>query len=225
MFTKQTEQNIILLVAIIGLTCLLIYTFVHTGGLLARYVHPVGIGYICALGIESIIAGISFRLATLRKRQTKSLMLTFVLVAALVVSAFANIDEGHRIRYGEPISWSNIGQVDPIQAIIGLSATGLISLLVFAISEIIGADVNTIAKRIEREQRKSEQQDEQPEPKGEQTTALPQTDYKQPVFAYLNKKYPNGDKPNKIPIRATANAVGCSPATASKHIARWLEEV
>jgi hypothetical protein len=229
-FTKQTETNTILYGAIIGIVCLLTYTFMHTGALLARYVYPPGFGYICAFGVEAIIALTSYRLATLRKQQTKSKTLVFILAGALLVSAFANVYEGHTTRYGYDLTWQNIGEIDPIQAFIGLTATGLISVLVFAVSEIIGNDADAIAKANTREQRKAEQGEQQPvmvrtpHKQGEHDN---QTDYKQVVFAYLNRVYTNGNTPNsinEIPVRQTAEIVGCSPATASKHIKRWFKE-
>jgi predicted HTH transcriptional regulator len=73
-----------------------------------------------------------------------------------VISALANISEGYRTMYGEPLTVSNIGQLDIIQAIVGLSATGLISLIVFALSEIIGVDVETTERVAQRAKPKTE---------------------------------------------------------------------
>lgn len=226
-FTKQTETNIILYGAIIGIVCLLAYTFVHTGALLARYVNPPGFGYLCAFGVEAIIALTSYRLATLRKQQTKSRFLVFILISALTVSAFANVYEGYHTRYKVDLTWQTIGDIDPIQAFIGLTATALISLLVFAVAEIIGNDANTIARANEREQRKAGQGKQKPlTPKRQPQTPPAQgsTDYKQAIYNYLDGVYTNGNTPNsvdKIPVRETARVVGCSPVTASKHIKGW----
>lgn len=229
-FTRQTETNIILYGAIIGIVCLLAYTFVHTGALLARYVYPPAFGYLCAFGVEAIIALTSYRLATLRKQQTKSRFLVFILIAALTVSAFANVYEGYHTRYKIDLTWQNMVYIDPIQAFIGLTATALISLLVFAVAEIIGNDVNTIAKANTRKQRKAEQDEQKPvvvQTNNEQGQTQVQTDYHAAVFNYLNRVYTNGNTPNsidEIPVRQTAKIVGCSPATASKHIKRWWVE-
>ena len=50
----------------------------------------------------------------------------------------------------------NVKQLDIVQAVIGLSATGLISLIVLALSEIVGTDVNLTVKIVQKE-RKAEQ--------------------------------------------------------------------
>lgn len=227
-FTKQTETNVMLYGAIIAVVCLLSYTFVHTGAVLARYIHPWGFGYICAFGIEMIVALISYKLSILRKWQTwRTLTLLFILIAALCVSAVANVYEGYYIKYGVELSRENIGEIDKIQAFVGLTATGLISLLVFAVSEIIGNDADTIAKLNTREQRKVEQAEQKPstvQTNSEPVQTPVLTDYRDAVFSYLNTAYTNGNTPNsidKIPVRQTAEIVGCSPATASKHIKRW----
>ena len=217
--------------AIISVVCLLAYTFVHTGAVLARYIHPWIFGYVCAFGIEFVVAMVSFKLSTLRKRQTRtSYMLMFILIAALCASAVANVYEGYYIKYGVELSWENIGQIDKIQAFVGLTATALISLLVFAVSEIIGTDADTIARANEREQRKVEKYEQHPvshkqpqtHPRTKQTQA--QTDWGPAIYKYLNATYTNGNTPNsmnEIPVRPTAEVIGCAPATAKKHIKRW----
>lgn len=134
-FNKRTEQNAMLLVCTIGLFALLTYTFVHTGAFLARFVRPAGVGYLAAFGVEIIIAALAWRLS---RGQTKNGYLTFALVIALVVSAFANVYEGYAERYGEQLTYANIWQIDIIQAVLLVFATGLISVLVFAISDIVG---------------------------------------------------------------------------------------
>ena len=40
--------------------------------------------------------------------------------------------------------------MDPVQAFIGLAATGLVSLIVLALAEILGTDVETAVKQAER---------------------------------------------------------------------------
>jgi hypothetical protein len=51
-------------------------------------------------------------------------------------------------------------KLDIIQAVVGLSATGLISLIVLALSEIIGSDVQVMALQLEKNRRKLERQTE-----------------------------------------------------------------
>lgn len=73
------------------------------------------------------------------------------------MSAVANIAEGFQALHGQPLTTSTISQLDPLQAIIGLLATGLISLIVLALSEIAGTDVSTAIRKAEREAKRAEQ--------------------------------------------------------------------
>lgn len=153
--TKLDKQSIQLGIGIISLAALLSYTLVHTGGLLARYVHPSFVGYIVALGVELSIVSFSLRIGDLKRTRQSAKFVYFVLVSTVVISALANISEGYRTLYNEPLTVSNIGKLDIVQAIVGLSATGLISLIVFALSEIIGVDVETTAKTAQRTERQT----------------------------------------------------------------------
>lgn len=203
---KQTEQNLKLLVAIVSLFGLLTYTWVHTSALLARYVHPWYVAYIAAFSIEIAIAGMTWRLA---RKQGRSTFLLFALIAALTISAGANVYEGYVTRYGEQLTIDKLGQIDPIQAIIGLSATALISLMVFAISDIIGDDVVRVTRQTESKKR-AEQKERQPEQLVKQAKQQPeQGEYKSAIFKLL------ANKPELGPT-AIANEVKCSKATASK---------
>lgn len=230
---KRTEQKVQMIIAVLALIGLLAYTFVHTGSLMAQYIRPVFVGYMAAFGIELAVAGISFRLASLKRKQITSRLLLFILISALFVSALANIAEGYQVRYGKPLTWVNLGDIDYIQAVIGIAATGLISLMVFAISETIGVDVEAVVKQTEREQRQAEQ-GKQAEPEsipilaaelrgltqgeqGEQPIAiegLPQTSYEQAVYSLLD----NGEPASPTVIAKKANT---SKATASKWITAW----
>lgn len=153
---KRIEQRVQMSIAVLALIGLLAYTFVHTGGLMAQYIRPVFVGYMAAFGIELAVAGISFRLASLKRKQVTSRLLLFILISALFVSALANIAEGYQVKYAKPLTWVNLNEIDYIQAVIGIAATGLISLMVFAISEMIGTDVETVVKQTEREQKQAE---------------------------------------------------------------------
>jgi len=146
----------------ISLAALLIYTLIHTGGLLARYIQPVWGGYIAAFGIELAIVSLSLRIGQLKRSKQDTRFFLFVLVSVVVVSAIANIAEGFNTNQNAIMTIDNIRNLDPIQALIGLTATGLISLIVLALSEIIGTDVQAVVK----EQRKTEQK----KPKSDTTT-------------------------------------------------------
>lgn len=144
--TKITEKRAMMAGSIIGLVCLLSYTFVHTGALLARYTAPRHIGYVAAFGIELMVALLAWRYARASKSQRSS-GLVFALSAALAVSALANVAEGFAVHYGEPLTWLSIQRIDYIQAALGIASTGLISFLVFALSDIVGGDVGTVVRR------------------------------------------------------------------------------
>lgn len=225
---KRTEQRTQMTFAVLALIGLLAYTFVHTGGLMSRYIQPAFVGYMAAFGVELAVAGISFRLASLKRKQLTSRSLLFILTSALFVSALANISEGYSVRYGEPLTWANLGDIDYIQAVIGIAATGLISLMVFAISETIGVDVETVVKQTEREQRQSEQASPTVIAKGEQVgeqasipangstfaPSLPQISYEQTIYSLLD----SGEQASPTVIAQKANT---SKATASKWINAW----
>lgn len=140
----------------VSLTALLAYTLVHTGGLLATYVAPWQVGYIAAFGIELAVVSLSLRIGDLKRSGQDFRFFMFVLVSVVVVSALANISQGFAVAHKAEMTLANISQLDAIQAIIGLTATGLISLIVLALSEIIGVDVNAVVRETER-QRKNEQ--------------------------------------------------------------------
>ena len=154
---KQKTQ---LAAGIISLVALLTYTLIHTGGLLARYIAPPQAGYVAALGIEIAIVSLSLRIGDLRKSNLDYSFFLFVLISVVVVSALANVYEGFHTYYGEPLTVASVGQLDIVQAIVGLSATGLISLIVLALSEIIGSDVQTMAAAVGRARKKAEKQTE-----------------------------------------------------------------
>ena len=63
----------------------------------------------------------------------------------------ANVAAGFEVYYGERITVTNVVQLDAIQAVIGMGATGLISLVVLALSEVVGSDVQVAAKIVARE--------------------------------------------------------------------------
>lgn len=221
---KQTEQRIQTIVAVVALGCLLAYTFVHTWSLLARYVYPPFVGGIAAFGIELVVAFISYRLATLKRSSKKSNVLISLLAFALLVSVLANVAEGYQVKFGQELTVSNIGNIDFIQAFVGLAATGLLSVMVFAVSEIVGSDVDTVVKRAERERKQ--------EDKGEQEAVdlsiIGQTpaqaigeqgeqSYQESVYTLLDQ----GEPASPTVIATKAN---CSKATASKWIRAWEGE-
>lgn len=156
----------------LSLTALLVYTLVHTGGLLATYVNPWWVGYIAAFGIELAVVSLSLRIGDLKRTGQDSRFFMFVLVSVVIVSALANISQGFAVAHKTEMTLQNIRQLDAIQAIIGLTATGLISLIVLALSEIIGVDVNAVVRQMEREQRIVERIERKPNTPTEQMTLV-----------------------------------------------------
>lgn len=156
----------------VSLTALLVYTLVHTGGLLATYVNPWWIGFVAAGGIELAVVSLSLRIGDLKRSGQGFRFFMFVLVSVVIVSALANISQGFAVAHKAEMTLANISQLDAIQAIIGLTATGLISLIVLALSEIIGVDVNAVVKQMEREQRKVEQIERKPNTPTEKMTLV-----------------------------------------------------
>lgn len=135
---NRNRKIIIGLVSLIGV---LAYNWTHTGGLLASYVRPAFVGYIAATGIELAVVGLSLRIADLRRNASGARFQVATLAAVVVVSALANIAEGYAVKFGESLTSANIGRLDIVQAIVSLSATGLLSLVTFAIAEIVGGDI------------------------------------------------------------------------------------
>ena len=148
------KAKVQLTVGIVSLIALLVYTLAHTGALLSRYVTPGYIGYICALGIEMSIVSLSLRIGDLRKSQQSTAFFLFVLVSVVVVSAIANVSEGFYTMYQEQLTLSNVRQLDFVQSLIGVTSTGLISLIVLALAEILGTDVTATIKLVEKERNK-----------------------------------------------------------------------
>ena len=150
---SQTKDVVQIIVGGLSLLALLSYTLVHTGGLLSSYVRPGTVGYVAAFGIELSIVGLSLRIGDLRKSGQDVKFFVGVLVAVVVVSALANIAEGFKVNQGVNLTFETVQRLDIVQAVIGLAATGLISLIVFALAEIVGTDVNTAVKAVEKASR------------------------------------------------------------------------
>jgi len=157
-FVSATVQVVF---GVVSLLALLMYTWTHTGALMARYVQPAVVGYICAFGVELAVVSLSLRIGDLRRSGQSARLFMAVLVAVLVVSALANVAEGYATLYGTILTLDAIGRLDALQAVIGVSATGLISVVVFALADIIGSDVRRAAVRAERAERQAEQTERQ----------------------------------------------------------------
>jgi hypothetical protein len=135
-----------IIIGLVSLACLLAYTWVHTGALLASYVEPHAVGFVAAAGIELAIVGLSLRVNELRKSSLGARFFVFTLIAVVIVSALANVSEGFAVKFHEPLTVSNVGKLDIVQAVVSVAATALISLVTLALAEIVGQDVNAAVK-------------------------------------------------------------------------------
>jgi len=141
----------IVITAGVALFSMLIYNFVHTGNLLASYIEPWWVGYIAAFGIELSVVGLSATIGTRKWHNLNAAGFYIVLVAVVIVSFLANVSQGHLIRYGTDITIESFSTLDLLQGIIGMAATGLISIITMAMAEIIGQYIVSIAQEREIE--------------------------------------------------------------------------
>lgn len=148
--SKQAKQKsqVVVALSLLALLCVLVYTFWHTGALLARYIAPAFLGYVAAAGVELTVISMSvqFRdiLASPVKHWTVKALFMFVFLAALAVSALANVSEGFRTAYGTVLDSTTFRTVDILVAVIGVSATGLLSLVVMSLAELLGDSFNVV---------------------------------------------------------------------------------
>ncbi len=133
----STVNVIIFTIGMISMLCLLLYSWKHTGDLFARHIAPMQIGYICALGIELSVVWLSWKLG---KTHTLKSMSGVALMMVVVVSAAANLSEGFYVRYETEMTLSSFASIDWIQFGISVMATLLISIIVFALSEVLSGD-------------------------------------------------------------------------------------
>jgi uncharacterized membrane protein YhaH (DUF805 family) len=137
------SHNKILLVAIVvvsvlALFCMLTYNWMHTGSLLASYIEPEILGYLAAAGIELSVVGLSITIGTRKWHELETSGFYIVLVLVVIVSFLANVSQGYYTRYGSHITTQTVTNMDWLQGIIGLAATGLISVITMTMAEIIG---------------------------------------------------------------------------------------
>ena len=144
---NTNRKSVQLTLGLASLVTLLAYTFWHTGGLLARYIAPGALGYVAALGIELAIVSMSLRIGELGWRAPDAAPYKVTLILTLIVSALANVAEGHATKYGAELTRGALPALDPIQAIIGVSATALLSIVVYLLADIIGGDVQRAETR------------------------------------------------------------------------------
>lgn len=129
-----------------ALLTLLSYTWWHTGGLLAQFVQPAVLGYTCAAGIEMSVVAMMLRIGARQRAGQRRGWLFAVLIAALVVSAGANLAEGHRTYTGDTLTVARFAALDAVWVVLSVAATALISGIVLALSEVVGADVRATTK-------------------------------------------------------------------------------
>ncbi len=135
------SRNGKIIIGLLSLVGVLLYNWTHTGGLLASYVKPEFVGYIAAAGIELAVVGLSLRIDEMRRAQADATFHLVTLAAVVIVSALANIAQGYLVKFGTELTSANIGRLDAVQVVVSLSATGLLSLVVFALAEVVGHDI------------------------------------------------------------------------------------
>lgn len=131
-------------VSFVAMLCLLAYTWLHTGNLLGRYITPGVLGYVAAFGIELAVVAMAFRIGELGWTAPNATPFKWTLAGVLGVSVLANLAEGYATRYTGDLVVDAVGRLDPIQGIIGVAATALLSIVVYALAEIVGSDVRTV---------------------------------------------------------------------------------
>lgn len=130
-----------IVMGLVALGAVLLYNFVHTGNILASFIDPSEVGYIAAGGIEAIVIFLSMQISERRRDKRSTRLFVGALVAVVVVSALANVAEGYAVKFGKPLEVVVFGATDFAQLVVWLSSTGLLSLVVFAMAEIIGDDM------------------------------------------------------------------------------------
>jgi hypothetical protein len=135
------SRNGKIIIGLLSLVGVLLYNWTHTGGLLASYVKPEFVGYIAAAGIELAVVGLSLRIDEMRRAQADAKFHVGTLAAVVIVSALANIAQGYLVKFGTELTSANIGRLDAVQVVVSLAATGLLSLVVFALAEVVGHDI------------------------------------------------------------------------------------
>lgn len=141
---QANRHEVEIAVGFVAMLCLLAYTFWHTGGLLARYITPGVLGYVAAFGIELAVVAMAFRIGELGWTAPNATPFKWTLAGVLGVSVLANLAEGYATRYSGDLVVGAVGQLDFIQGIIGVAATALLSIVVYALAEIVGADVRPV---------------------------------------------------------------------------------
>jgi hypothetical protein len=239
---RDGQRFILTALSFLGVISTLIYTFVHTGSVLARYVHPAQIGYLAAFGIELMILVVSWQIGTQLRARKRNWFMISVLAIALFVSAIANVYEGYHVRFGRTLTWQTINTVDPLEALVGLASTALLPLMVFAMAEVIGSDVRSLAKLAEN-WNQPEPGTVKPKPIPADSPNIPNSpnetngngrmnganrissgddSYKQQVFALLDEFAGQG-KP--LPgATFIGQQVGCNKSTAHKWATAWGEQ-
>jgi len=149
-----SENLVVAVMQITGCAALLLlltYTAWHTGGLFARHVQPPWIGYAAAIGVESSVVTLSAWIGLNRKSNRSVRKPMVVLGLVVLVSMLANIAEGFVARYSNQLTVLTVEHIDPVQAGIGFAATGMISVIVFALSDILGSNVKTVSDTVRQE--------------------------------------------------------------------------
>jgi hypothetical protein len=137
------QHKVQLVLSCLVLGPLLVYTWYHTSQLLASYIDLPVLGYVAALGIEAAVVFLAIAIGWGRVQQRNVALFYATLIGVVLVSFLANSAMGYRTKYGSDISTASAQGLDLVQGLIGLAATGLISLIVFSAAEVIGGYMQT----------------------------------------------------------------------------------
>jgi len=132
--------------SVISLIGILAYTYWHTAGVLSQYTTAPVVGYIAAFGIEIAVFSLSFRIGNNDRNRG---FYTFTLIGVLIVSMLANMVMGFEVKYRTTPTWTTIQRLDIIEWIVWTAMNGLMSLISFALSKIIGSQTTLIASPLD----------------------------------------------------------------------------
>jgi hypothetical protein len=152
-WVRRNQKDVEFTIGILALVCLLFYNWRHTNLLFMTYADWKWLGWLCAFGIELSIIGLSFKVGRQIADGTRffsspsQVFFLFVMVMALLVSAIANMVEGYKIAHGEVLTWSILYKIDAVEWVAWVASNGLISLVAFALAEVIGSQSESVMVR------------------------------------------------------------------------------
>lgn len=165
----------------IALCTLLLYNWLHTGELLSRFISPSSIGFVAALGVELAVVELSQRIGQHGWKSVQAAPYRKTLLAVLTVSAFANVYEGYAVKYGGELTLNALPAIDLIQGVVGVAATGLLSWVVYRLSDI----TSTVGRAVQDVERPVQAVQDAPNERTVPLDAASNTVQSDPLLVYL----------------------------------------